>query len=102
MFDRKISQRKAIWGIYLAEFGLSAEQQRSADSDWRGAEIRSCCLLAALWGCSLREAAQNVVPVACTAAEARNDCATGQPAAACRQIRAKSTAASYAVYIADH
>jgi len=63
-------QRKAIWEIYLAEFGLNAEQQRPADSDWSGAEIKSCCRLAALLGCSLLEAAQNVVPVARTAAEA--------------------------------
>ena len=39
------------------------------DAEWSGAEIKSCCRLAALLDASLVEAAKNVVPVARTAAE---------------------------------
>jgi hypothetical protein len=40
-----------------------------ADEGWTGAEIRACCRLAALLDLPLVQAAQNVVPVAVTAAE---------------------------------
>ncbi len=63
-------QREAIWQIYLQQFRIDSEQPRPVDSDWSGAEIKSCCRLAALLDCSLVEASQNVVPVARTAAEA--------------------------------
>ncbi|MEQ8788435.1 MAG: AAA family ATPase [Pirellulaceae bacterium] len=63
------SQRRAIWDLYIPCFGLDADQQMPADADWTGAEIRSCCRLAALLDVSLVEAAQNVVPVARTAGE---------------------------------
>lgn len=36
---------------------------------WTGAEVRSCCRLAALLGVPLVEAAHNIVPVAVSAAE---------------------------------
>jgi len=62
-------QRLAIWNLYLAMFGLDREQKRPDDRDWTGAEIRSCCRLAALLDLPLTAAAQNVVPVAMTAAE---------------------------------
>ena len=39
------------------------------DQQWTGAEIRACCRLAALLDVPLTAAAQNVVPVAVTAAE---------------------------------
>ncbi len=64
-----VSQKRAIWRIYLDLFGLDSKQPRPVDADWTGAEIRSCCRLAALLDCSLVEAAQNVVPVARTAHE---------------------------------
>ena len=41
----------------------------AADRDWTGAEIRTCCRLAALLDVPLVEAAQNIVPVAVTAGE---------------------------------
>ena len=63
-------QRTAIWQIYLEQFGLDPQQPQPLDSDWSGAEIKSCCRLAALLDCSLVEAAEHVVPVARTAAEA--------------------------------
>ena len=55
--------------MYLAKFGLDARQARPADEQWTGAEIRACCRLAALLEVPLIQAAQNVVPVAVTAAE---------------------------------
>ena len=65
-------QKKAIWKLYLEMFGLDANQDRPNDHDWTGAEIRSCCRLAALLDVPLTAAAQNVVPVAVTAAESIN------------------------------
>jgi SpoVK/Ycf46/Vps4 family AAA+-type ATPase len=62
-------EKTAIWEMYLAKFGLDARQQRPADDQWTGAEVRACCRLAALLDVPLVEAAQNVVPVAVTAAE---------------------------------
>jgi hypothetical protein len=62
-------QKQAIWNLYLKLFGLEAAQARPNDQDWTGAEIRSCCRLAALLDVPLTAAAQNVVPVAVTAAE---------------------------------
>jgi hypothetical protein len=50
-------------------FELDADQQRPQDDQWTGAEIRACCRLAALLDLPLTAAAQNVVPVAVTAAE---------------------------------
>jgi hypothetical protein len=63
------TQKAAIWKIYLDLFELDAEQTKPRSADWTGAEVRSCCRLAALLDVSLVEAAQNVVPVAVTAAE---------------------------------
>jgi hypothetical protein len=65
--DRKT--KDGIWNMYTAKFGLDANQKRPVDTDWTGAEIRSCCRLAALLEVSLIEASQNVVPVAVTASE---------------------------------
>lgn len=62
-------QRNAIWRQYQERFGLSEKLVRPIDTDWTGAEIRSCCRLATLLGVSLLEAAQHVVPIARTAAE---------------------------------
>lgn len=63
------TERQAIWRIYLAKFGMDANQRLPDDRDWTGAEIRSCCRLATLLDVPLLAAAQNVVPVARTAAE---------------------------------
>jgi hypothetical protein len=62
-------EREAIWQMYLRHFGLDASQRRPDDGNWTGAEIRACCRLAALLDLPLVQAAQNVVPVAVTAAE---------------------------------
>jgi len=63
------SQKGAIWKLYLDMFGLDTDQHKPKTKDWTGAEIRSCCRLAALLDVPLLEAAKNVVPVAVTAAE---------------------------------
>jgi SpoVK/Ycf46/Vps4 family AAA+-type ATPase len=62
-------QRWAIWDIYLRLFDLDLQQPKPKDDQYTGAEIRSCCRLAALLDVPLVQAAQNVVPVAVTAAE---------------------------------
>jgi SpoVK/Ycf46/Vps4 family AAA+-type ATPase len=63
-------EKDVIWRMYLARYGLDPEQRRPVDREWTGAEVKSCCRLAALLDVSLIEAAQNIVPVAATAGEA--------------------------------
>ncbi len=63
-------QRLQIWDMYKSAFSISADQQNASlidDTDWTGAEIKSCCRLASLLGISLKEASEMVVPVARTA-----------------------------------
>ena len=62
-------ERRAIWNLYLATFELDHDQKLPNDESWTGAEIRSCCRLAALLDLPLTEAARNIVPVAATASE---------------------------------
>jgi hypothetical protein len=62
-------QREQIWSMYLRRFGLDPDQRRPESRDWTGAEIRSCCRLAALLDVPLMEAATSIVPVAITAGE---------------------------------
>ena len=62
-------EKELIWRQYVGTFGLDPAQRRPQDRDWTGAEIRSCCRLAALLDIPLIEAALNVVPVAVTAGE---------------------------------
>jgi SpoVK/Ycf46/Vps4 family AAA+-type ATPase len=63
------TQKGKIWDICLRLFDLDQNQPKPNTKDWTGAEIRSCCRLAALLEIPLVEAANNVVPVAVTAAE---------------------------------
>ncbi|WP_425619160.1 AAA family ATPase [Anatilimnocola sp. NA78] len=63
------AQRRRIWEQYLQLFQLDAEQARPQDEQWTGAEIRACCRLAALLDVPLTVAAQNIAPIAVTAAE---------------------------------
>ncbi|MCA9088808.1 MAG: AAA family ATPase [Planctomycetaceae bacterium] len=63
------SEKESIWTIYLEEYAIDRDQRRPTDTDWTGAEIKACCRLAALLDVPLVQAAQNVVPVAVTAAE---------------------------------
>jgi hypothetical protein len=62
-------EKDVIWRLYLEQFQLDVTQRLPADENWTGAEIRACCRLAALLDLPLVQAAQNVVPVAVTAAE---------------------------------
>ena len=62
-------ERRAIWNPYLETFDLDRDQKLPSDESWTGAEIRSCCRLAALLDLPLTEAARNIVPVAVTASE---------------------------------
>jgi ATPase family associated with various cellular activities (AAA) len=63
-------EKEAIWRLHMAHFGLDPGQCRPRDSEWTGAEIRSCCRLAALLDIPLIEAAGNIVPVSITSGEA--------------------------------
>ena len=63
-------ERATIWNIYRELFEIDPEQRLPDDTNWTGAEIKACCRLAALLDVPLVQAAQNVVPVAVTAAEA--------------------------------
>jgi SpoVK/Ycf46/Vps4 family AAA+-type ATPase len=62
-------ERQAIWQLYLRQYELDPRQKLPDDTNYTGAEIRACCRLAALLDLPLVQAAQNVVPVAVTAAE---------------------------------
>ena len=62
-------EKDAIWNIYLDRFDLDRDQRMPDDSSWTGAEIKACCRLATLLDLPLVQSAQNVVPVAVTAAE---------------------------------
>ena len=61
--------RAAIWRMYAGRHELDPDQTRPSDRDWTGAEIKSCCRLAALLGLPLVDAASHIVPVAVTAGE---------------------------------
>ena len=62
-------QKDTIWTIYQQHYGLDMQQNRPDDTNWTGAEIKSCCRLASLLDVPLIQAAQNVVPVAVTAGD---------------------------------
>jgi SpoVK/Ycf46/Vps4 family AAA+-type ATPase len=62
-------EKDAIWRLYLDKYQLDADQRLPKDDSWTGAEIKACCRLAAILDVPLVQAAQNVVPVAVTAAE---------------------------------
>eukprot|EP00456_Euglypha_rotunda_P073956 TRINITY_DN674_c0_g3_i2.p1 TRINITY_DN674_c0_g3~~TRINITY_DN674_c0_g3_i2.p1 ORF type:complete len:501 (-),score=93.67 TRINITY_DN674_c0_g3_i2:832-2334(-) len=64
------AERQTIWSLYRRQYDIPASQPIPTDTDWTGAEIKSCCRLSALLDLPLSEAARNVVPVARTAAEA--------------------------------
>ena len=64
-----VAEKDAIWKIYREQFEIPESQARPDDTSWTGAEIKSCCRLAALLDVPLTQAARHVVPVAVTAAE---------------------------------
>jgi hypothetical protein len=62
-------QKDAIWRIHRQRYGIDDSRARPDDEQWTGAEIAACCRLAALLEAPLTSAAQNIVPVAISAAE---------------------------------
>jgi hypothetical protein len=60
-------ERQVIWNLYRARFEI-ADDKMPPDNGWTGAEIRVCCDLSWRLGCTLREAAEYIVPVARSAA----------------------------------
>ena len=65
-------QKDRIWQQYISLFDLDPNQKLPNDDQFTGAEIRSCCRLAALLDLPLVQASINVVPVAITASESVN------------------------------
>jgi SpoVK/Ycf46/Vps4 family AAA+-type ATPase len=63
------AEKDRIWALYRQHFGIPESQARPDDTSWTGAEVKSCCRLAALLDVTLTQAAHHVVPVAVTAAE---------------------------------
>ncbi|EMB13226.1 AAA ATPase central domain protein [Rhodopirellula europaea 6C] len=63
------TQKDEIWRLYRNQFGIATDESTPNDDQWTGAEIKSCCRLAALLDVSLIEASKNVVPVAKTSSE---------------------------------
>ncbi|MDZ4263788.1 MAG: AAA family ATPase [Pseudomonadota bacterium] len=55
-------EKTAIWRIHEAKYKVEGEHPD--DSQWTGAEIKATCRTAAMMGCSLKEAAQYIVPIA--------------------------------------
>jgi SpoVK/Ycf46/Vps4 family AAA+-type ATPase len=76
------AEKGVIWEMYLRTYGLDPGHRRPRDTDFTGAEVKSCCRLAALLAVPLVEAAQNIVPVAVTAGEAVERFGSGRVAAA--------------------
>ena len=61
-----------IWTLYIKKYGITKAQvdaEKLEDKDWTGAEVRTCCKIAANLGIKLSEAAQYIVPVARAAAD---------------------------------
>ena len=62
-------EKDGIWQMYRRLYSIPDSQARPDDTAWTGAEIKSCCRLAALLDVPVTQAARHVVPVAVTAAE---------------------------------
>ena len=62
-------QKDLIWQQYIELFELDPNQKLPKDDQFTGAEIRSCCRLAALMDVPLSQAVINIVPVAVSASE---------------------------------
>ena len=86
-------EKNRIWQIYRQQYGIPENQARPDDSGWTGAEIKSCCRLAALLDFPLTQAARNVVPVAVTSAETIEKLRTWASGRCCRLAPQESTAA---------
>jgi len=63
------NEKATIWELYRSVYKIDPAFKQPDDNHWTGAEIKSCCRLAALLDVSLVQASQNVVPIATTASE---------------------------------
>lgn len=57
--------RQAIWPVYVKKNGLTVSQAEvpvGFDKGWTGAEIKRACERAALFGCTIVEAARYIIP----------------------------------------
>lgn len=63
-------EKRAIWPIQLKRRGLPLDQKLPEDNDWNGREIDQCCRTAQQMKMTVREAAQYIVPIAQSSAEA--------------------------------
>ena len=80
-------QRAAIWSIDTRPYNLAAKQARPDDTNWTGAEIKSCCRLASLLDVPLVQAAQNVsYPWLSLRATRSRACGSGPRGGSCRRI----------------
>jgi SpoVK/Ycf46/Vps4 family AAA+-type ATPase len=61
-------ERAAIWDLYLKKYEIP-KQPKPDDEGWTGAEIRECCEEAWDVNCTLREAAQSIIPVSLSRAD---------------------------------
>ena len=61
-------EKDSIWSLCMRKFSLTV-QPLPTDEVWTGAEIHSCCRLAALIGVGLEQAALQIVPISITAKE---------------------------------
>ena len=90
------AEKDAVWKMYIKRFDLNPDQPKPGDRDWTGAEIKSCCRLAALLDVPLIESATNIVPIATTAGESSRSCGHGRAGVALRRTDRGSTRATLA------
>lgn len=64
-----LEERRAIFALYREKFNIPEAEGNPEHSGWTGAEIKECCRKADVFGMTLKEAAQYVVPVTLSAAE---------------------------------
>ncbi len=108
-------EKDAIWKLYRDLYEIDSAQRAPDDTNWTGAEIKSCCRLAALLDLPLNQAAQNVVPVAVTASEsvgqlrswASGRCLSASRSGIYQQIngtpgRSSFTNSGASIYAVDH
>jgi hypothetical protein len=62
-------ERKSIWDLTIRAYGLDSSQELPDDQNWTGADIDKVCDIADKGNCSLREAAQFIVPVSVSSAD---------------------------------
>ena len=63
--------RSAIWPVYIAKNHLTSSQATvppGMDDGWTGAEIKRACERSALFGCTVVQAAQHIIPASVSGA----------------------------------